>query len=80
MRYLQAFVFVLFLIIVLIFAVQNMPTVQVRFLQFEATMPKSLLAVGAYILGTVSGWSVYGFIKRSLHDVRGLRQGREDQS
>ena len=51
------------------FALQNNALVSVRFLGWGISAPMSLLSVGIYLLGMISGGAVVGFIRRSLRQV-----------
>lgn len=52
-----------------IFAWQNDETVTLRYLDRSMTQPLSLVIAAVYILGMLSGWTVVGFLKRSLQRV-----------
>ena len=54
---------------VAVFAVQNAGTVDVRFVNWAVTTPLAAVAVAAYLLGMVSGWTVVGAFRRSLNRV-----------
>ncbi|APW59100.1 lipopolysaccharide assembly protein LapA domain-containing protein [Paludisphaera borealis] len=69
MRYIQAVVLLAFLGAVGLFAVQNTEAITVTFWTWRATGPVALLAIGAYFLGMLSGWTVVSFFRRSLHKV-----------
>ncbi len=73
MRTVYAILLLLFLIVVLIFAVQNLSAMEVMFLGWTITLPKAAVIVVSYLLGMVSGYSVLAFVRRGLHDVRRLR-------
>jgi uncharacterized integral membrane protein len=70
MRYIYGFVLLIFLAAVGIFAVQNMQVYTVGFLGYKLEAPFALLAVGFYLLGMLTGWTVIGFIRSTLHRVR----------
>ena len=53
----------LFALVVLIFAVQNLDSVDVSFLLWSMTVPKVLLILGTYVLGVFSGWGLLAVIK-----------------
>lgn len=76
MRTVYAILLLLFLIIVLIFAVQNLAVMDISFLGQTISLPKAAVIVASYLLGMVSGYSVLAFIRRGLHDVRELREPR----
>lgn len=62
---------VLFAVAVLVFCVQNLETVAVRFLGWGISVPMPVLIVIVYLLGTVSGWGVFSFVRRSLQRATG---------
>jgi uncharacterized integral membrane protein len=70
MRYIYGILLILFLGLVIIFSVQNLGDVELRFLNWTVTLPLAVLTVAAYVLGMVSGWSVVGFLRQSYRKVR----------
>jgi len=68
-RLLLALPLLAFLGAVGLFAAQNTQAITVRFWDRSATAPVALLAVGAYLLGMLSGWNVVAFVRRSLRRV-----------
>jgi uncharacterized membrane protein YciS (DUF1049 family) len=74
----RVFYFLVLLAIVVavgLFAWQNDGTVPLRYLDRAITVPLSLLIGAVYLLGMVSGWTVFGFLRRSLQRVTERRQG-----
>ena len=69
MRTLSAILLLIFLSAVAAFAVQNTQPLTVRFLTWKGDYPVALLSVVIYFLGMLSGWSVVGFLRRSISDV-----------
>jgi uncharacterized integral membrane protein len=69
MRFLQAVIFLVFLGAVGLFAVQNTDVITVNFWSWKIPGPVALLAIAAYVLGMLSGWTVVAFIRRSLRRV-----------
>jgi uncharacterized integral membrane protein len=69
MRFIQAALLLVFLGALGLFAVQNTDAITVNFLTWKATGPVALLAIAAYLLGMVSGWTVVAFLRRSLNRV-----------
>jgi uncharacterized integral membrane protein len=69
MRYVLAGILLPFLGAVGVFAVQNTQTVTARFLNWSLTAPLALMAVAIYLLGMLSGWTVVGFLRRSIRSV-----------
>jgi lipopolysaccharide assembly protein A len=69
MRFLQALVFLAFLGVVGIFALQNTDILTFHFLNWNVTGPIALLTIVVYLLGMLSGWTVVAFAMRSLRRV-----------
>jgi uncharacterized integral membrane protein len=69
MRFLQSLIFLIVLVAILIFAVQNSATQSLRFLNWRLDAPMSLVTVASYLLGMLSGWTVVGFLSRSIRRV-----------
>ena len=69
MRFIQAVLFLIFLGALGLFAVQNTEAITVAFWKWQTTQPVALLAIAAYLLGMLSGWTVVSFIRRSLNKV-----------
>ena len=67
----------LFLAAVAVFAVQNDELVGVRFLNQTLTSRLSLLIGAGYLLGMLSGWTVVGFMKRSMQAVTEHHRGEK---
>jgi putative membrane protein len=62
--------------ILAIFAFQNDETVSLRFFNRSIASPMSLLIGCVYLLGMLSGWTVVGFLKRSLQRVTDRPESR----
>jgi putative membrane protein len=71
MRWVHLIIIGLFLAALLIFAGQNFETVTMTFLGFSARAPLALLAVIFYLLGMVTGGSLWSLLRRSLQGARG---------
>jgi uncharacterized integral membrane protein len=69
MRFIQAVVLLAFLGAVGLFALQNTDPITVTFWTWKTTGPVALLAIAAYFLGMLSGWTVVSFVRRSLDKV-----------
>jgi putative membrane protein len=74
MRYLYIAVNVLLLVLVVVFAIQNLSMVTVSFLGVSLTLPVALLVVLVYILGMVSGSAVFGFVRAAIQRARQVPQ------
>ena len=64
MNYVIGTVAVLLLIVVAIFSIQNLESINLSFLVWSMSVPKVLLILGIYVLGMVSGWGVVEFVKQ----------------
>jgi putative membrane protein len=64
MKYVTGALAVLFLILILVFAVQNRSSVDVAFLLWSMSLPKVFLILGTYVLGMFSGWGLLEVAKR----------------
>jgi len=69
MRFFQLLLFLLFLGAVGLFALQNNEMIDLKFWNWRMTAPISVLVVGVYLLGMISGGAVFGFIRLSLRRV-----------
>ena len=69
MRFFQATLLLVFLLSVAAFALQNNGLVSVSFLAWKLSAPMSVLIVGVYLLGMISGGAVFGFVRRSIRKV-----------
>ena len=69
MRFLQGVLLLVFLGGVFLFALQNNRAVSVRFLGWESTPPVSLLILGVYVLGMLTGGTVVSLLRRSIRKV-----------
>jgi lipopolysaccharide assembly protein A len=69
MRAFYALILLIFIAAIAVFAVQNNEEVTLRYLDQSAPLRLSLLVGAAYLLGMLSGWTVVGIFRRSLHRV-----------
>jgi uncharacterized integral membrane protein len=70
MRLVHLTVICVFAAAVIIFAVQNLHVVTMSFLGFTAQVPLVLLAVGIYLLGTVSGGTLLALLRQSIEGAK----------
>ena len=70
MRWVYLIIVVLFAAAVALFAAQNLGTVTMSFLGFSVRAPLAVLTAVIYILGAVTGGSLYAVLRKS---VRGSR-------
>jgi putative membrane protein len=69
MRFIQAVIFLAFLVTIGIFAVQNRNVITVNFLTWNLSQPVAIVTVAVYILGMLSGWTVLTFARGSIRRV-----------
>jgi putative membrane protein len=67
MKYVTGTLAVLFFIITLIFAIQNLELVDVSLLTWSMKIRKVFLILGTYVLGMLTGWGAVELIKRSIN-------------
>ncbi len=72
MRWVYLAVIIVFVLATLIFALQNRELVTMSFLSLQARAPLALLTVVVYLLGAVTGGSVFALLRRSYKGSRGL--------
>ncbi|MBN1151507.1 DUF1049 domain-containing protein [candidate division WOR-3 bacterium] len=70
MRYVYIVLITVFICLVVIFAVQNRQTVTLCFLSWKMTLPLALQVLIVYILGMITGGSVFAFLKQTLKGVK----------
>ncbi|MGE5159799.1 MAG: hypothetical protein ACM3OF_16835 [Gemmatimonas sp.] len=72
MRWVYLAVIIVFVLATLIFALQNRELVTMSFLSLQARAPLALLTVVVYLLGAVTGGSVFALLRRSYKGSRGI--------
>lgn len=70
MRYLYGLILLAFLILVGIFALQNMQVITAKFLGYSVTAPFALMSICIYLFGMLTGWTVVGFVRSMISRVR----------
>jgi uncharacterized integral membrane protein len=65
-RWVNLAVITVFVIAMAIFAVQNFQTVTVSFLNTRVSVPLALMIVVIYLLGMLTGGSVWALIRRAI--------------
>jgi len=74
MRWIYIAVIVLFVAAVIIFATQNLTAVTMSFLGFSVRAPLAILAIVVYIIGAITGGSVFALLRKSVRASRSLRE------
>ncbi len=70
MRWLYLAIVVGFVAALIIFIFQNTQSVDVSFLALGVTLPLAILVLVAYVLGALSGGSMYALLRRSVAGSR----------
>jgi uncharacterized integral membrane protein len=73
MRWVYLTVIIVFLAATIIFVVQNVGVVTMSFLGLSIRAPLALLAAVAYILGALTGGSLYALLRKSVSGSRTSR-------
>lgn len=63
---------VIFGVLVIIFMIQNVETVDIKFLAWSATIPRAIMVLVVFVVGIFLGWAVKGIgnlKKRKRADV-----------
>lgn len=70
MRWVYLAIIILFAAATIIFALQNFEIVTVSLLGFNARVPLALVVAIAYLLGAVTGGSLFALLRRSYEGSR----------
>jgi uncharacterized integral membrane protein len=70
MRWVYLIVIIVFVAAVVIFAIQNLGVVTMSFLGFNVRAPLAILTAIVYVLGAVTGGSLFAFLRRSVQRSR----------
>lgn len=75
MRWVYLAVIILFAAATIVFALQNLEIVTMTFLGINARVPLALLVAVAYVLGAVTGGSLFALLRRSYEGSRRIHIG-----
>lgn len=75
MRWLHTTVIVIFAAVIVIFALQNLESVRLSFLNFSLNVPVAILAFIIYALGAATGGSLFALLRRSYEGARREHEG-----
>ena len=70
MRWLYLAIVAVFVAALIVFVAQNAQSVSVAFFSFGLTLPLAVLVFIAYVLGALSGGSLYALLRRSVAGSR----------
>jgi uncharacterized integral membrane protein len=66
MRWVHIIIVVLFVAAIVVFAFQNLGVVTMSFLGFSVRAPLAVIAAVIYVLGMVTGGSLWALLRRSI--------------
>jgi lipopolysaccharide assembly protein A len=69
-RWIYLAIVVVFVAALIIFVFQNTQSVDISFLALGVTLPLAILVLVAYVLGALSGGSLYALLRRSVAGSR----------
>jgi len=70
MRVVYLIVVLVFVAAIVIFGIQNRAMVTMSFLGFGLRAPLAVLAAIAYVLGAITGGSLFGLLRKSVRESR----------
>jgi uncharacterized integral membrane protein len=73
MRAFYGLLLVVFIAAVVIFALQNNDDITLRYINQSETLPLAAVIGGVYLLGMLSGWTIVGFVRSSIHRMTAQR-------
>jgi uncharacterized integral membrane protein len=66
MRWIHIIIVVLFVAAIAVFALQNLGAVTMSFLGFSVRAPLAVMVAVVYVLGMVTGGSLFSLLRRSI--------------
>jgi lipopolysaccharide assembly protein A len=75
MRWIYLAIIVLFVAALIVFAAQNIAAVTISFLGFSVRAPLAVLAVVVYVIGAITGGSVFALLRKSIRESGSIRAG-----
>jgi lipopolysaccharide assembly protein A len=66
MRIIYAAILLVLVAAAAVFCVQNLGSVTIRYLGWQAMIPLPLLVILVHLLGMISGWGVLSFLRRTI--------------
>ena len=70
MRIFYLVLLVLLVGVTVLFALQNLKTITVSFINWSVTLPIAVVVIGVYVLGMVSGGSVLAFLRWTMQRAK----------
>lgn len=72
MRWVYLILIIVFVAALIIFGAQNLQTATMSFLGFSVSAPLVVLPVIVYVLGAVTGGSLYALLRKSVRESKGV--------
>jgi putative membrane protein len=73
MRWVHLTIVVLFVAAMIAFVIENREVVTMAFVGLSIRAPLALVAVGFYVLGAITGGSLFALLRRSMEGARPAR-------
>lgn len=73
MRWVHLFIIGLFVLGTIVFAIQNLEAVTMSFLGFTVRAPLAVLTAVIYLLGAVTGGSMFALLRKSIQGAKADR-------
>jgi lipopolysaccharide assembly protein A len=70
MRWVYLTVIILFLLAIVLFSIQNVQSVTMSFLGFSIGAPLAILTAVVYVLGAITGGSLFAALRKSIRVTR----------
>jgi uncharacterized integral membrane protein len=70
MRWAYLIIVILFVAAIVLFGIQNLGLVTMSFLGFSVRAPLAVVAVIVYVLGAITGGSLYALLRKSIQAAR----------
>jgi lipopolysaccharide assembly protein A len=71
MRWVYLIIVIVFLAELVIFGIQNREMATMSFLGFSVSAPLVILAIVVYVVGAITGGSLYALLRKSVQESRG---------
>jgi len=79
MKISKTIILVLLVVILIIFAAQNIAIIRFTFLNWHLELPLSIASIAIYILGAISGSMVFSMLKKITHTPeKEIKQEQEE--
>ena len=69
-EYVRRSVAVIALLFIVVFAMQNLTSMEVSFLIWSTSVSKIVVILGSYVLGMLTGWGLFDLFKRFFKSTR----------